>query len=413
MGIVFSLAWRNLWRNRRRTWLTAGAITFSTVLLVGWIPIQFGTYDIMINASLSVFPGHAQIQRPGYQDKPKIRNAIDNAEQLAQSLRASHNELYQGIAVRGQAFALLSSGSRSYGAQVVGVQPQFEGKTSSIPGVVKQGHYLSGIDAQEMVIGSALARNLKIKVGDEVTLLSGGKDGSVAAAILTVEGIFDSGSKEIDRYFAEIPLHTFQDIFSMGHSAHSVVVVSKSLEQQAQLLTALKSAISDRDDVVVLGWEQLLPGMKEAIQVDKTSGFIFYAILIAIVVFSILNTFLMSVLERTRELGLMLALGARPTRIALLMILESTMLTLLGLVIGMAIGTALVYWAHVAGVHYPGVEEITEQFNLPNISRIYPQMKLINFLLGPVSIFVFTNLAAWIPILRVRKLEPVEAMRTI
>ena len=235
----------------------------------------------------------------------------------------------------------------------------------------------------------------------------------MAAAILSVVGIFDSGSNDIDRYFVEIPLHTFQYVFSMGLSAHYIVVVSKSLEQQQQLLAALNTAISGQDNLVVLGWEQLLPGMKEAIQVDKTSGFIFYGILIAIVVFSILNTFLMSVLERTRELGLMLALGARPLRIALLMILESTMLTLLGLAIGIAIGTALVYWAHIVGIHYPGVEEITEQFNLPNISRIYPQMKLSNFLLGPISIFIFTNLAAWIPILRVRKLEPVEAMRTL
>ncbi|MGD8642264.1 MAG: ABC transporter permease, partial [Gammaproteobacteria bacterium] len=156
MGIVFNLAWRNLWRNRRRTWLTAGAIMFSTVLLVGWVPIQFGTYDIMINASLRVFPGHAQIQPPGYQDKPKIRNVIDNAEQLARSLRG--NELYEGVAVRAQGFALLSSGTRSYGAQVVGVQPEYEGGTSSIPGLVKQGRFLSSIDAQELVIGSALAR---------------------------------------------------------------------------------------------------------------------------------------------------------------------------------------------------------------------------------------------------------------
>ncbi|MGD8559444.1 MAG: FtsX-like permease family protein [Gammaproteobacteria bacterium] len=411
MGIVFNLAWRNLWRNRRRTWLTAGAIMFSTVLLVGWVPIQFGTYDIMINASLRVFPGHAQIQPPGYQDKPKIRNVIDNAEQLARSLRG--NELYEGVAVRAQGFALLSSGTRSYGAQVVGVQPEYEGGTSSIPGLVKQGRFLSSIDAQELVIGSALARNLNLTVGDEVTVLGSGKDGSVAAAILPVVGIFESGSNEFDRYFAEIPLHTFQNVFSMGNSAHTIAVVGKSLEQQAQLLSALNSAIRGRDDIVVLGWDELLPGMKEAIQVDKTFGFIFYGILIAIVVFSILNTFLMSVLERTREFGLMLALGARPTRIAALMVLESAMLTLLGLVIGMIIGTALVYWAHVVGIHYPGVEDLAEQFNLPNLSRIYPEMKAFNFLLGPVSIFICTNIAAWIPILRVRKLEPVEAMRTI
>jgi ABC-type lipoprotein release transport system permease subunit len=417
MGIVFRLAWRNLWRNRRRTWLTAGAIAFSTILLVGWVPIQFGAYDIMINATLRVFPGHAQIQRPGYQDKQKIRNAIDNAEALAESLRDSNNlysgKLYTGVAVRAQSFVLLSSKTRSYGAQLIGVEPKYESDTSSIPGLVKEGRYLSAIDAQEIVIGRALARNLKLKIGDEVTLLGGGKDGSVAAAILPLVGIFESGSNELDRSFSEIPLHTFQDIFSMGQSAHTIAIVGKSVEQQAQLLSALNTAIHDRDDVVVLGWEALIPGMKEAIQIDKVSGFIFLGILIAIVVFSILNTFLMSILERTREFGLMLALGSRPRRIAGLMMLESALLTLIGLAIGFVIGTALVYWAHVVGISYPGIDEIAEQFNLPDMSRIYPQMKLFNFLLGPITIFIATNLAAWIPILRIRKLEPVEAMRTI
>jgi putative ABC transport system permease protein len=411
VGIIFQFAWRNLWRNRRRTWLTAGAIAFSTILLVLWVPIQFGAYEIMINASLAVFPGHAQIQRPGYQDRPKIRNAIDGAETLAKKLRDSNQ--YVGVATRAQGFALLSSGTRSYGAQVVGVEPEFEGGTSSIPGLVKKGRYLSGVDAQEMVLGAALARNLRIKVGDEVTIIGGAKDGSVAAAILPVVGIFESGSNELDRFFSEIPLHTFQSVFSMGNSAHAIAIVGKTVEEQDALLASLKQAIEDRNDVVLLGWEQLVPGLKEGIQVDKVSGFIFYGILIAVVVFSILNTFLMSVLERTREFGLMLALGSRPKRIAGLMMLESTLLTLIGLGIGMIIGTALVYWVHIVGFAYPGMEELAEQYNMPGMSRLYPQLDWFNFLLGPGTIFISTNIVAWIPVLRIRKLEPVEAMRTI
>ena len=411
MGITVDLAWRNLWRNRRRTWLTAIAIAFATILLVVWVPIQFGVYEIMIDSSLRVFPGHAQIQRPGYQEKQKIRNAIDNAEQLADKLRNSGQ--YTGVATRAQGFALLSSGTRSYGAQVVGVEPKHEGDISSIPGLIKEGRYLSGIDAQEIVIGAALARNLKIKVGDEVTLLGAGKDGSIAATILPVVGIFKSGSNELDRLFSEMPLHTFQNVFSMGHSANTIAIMSQSIEDQPELLASLKKAVSGYDHLVVLDWEQLVPGLKQGIQVDKVSGFIFYGILIAVVIFSILNTFLMSVLERTKEFGLMLALGSRPKRIASLMMLESALLTLLGLGIGLIIGGALVFWLHRVGFTYPGLEALAEQYNMPGLSRLYPQINLFNFMLGPGAIFISTNIAAWIPILRIRKLEPVEAMRTI
>ena len=397
MGIIFNFAWRNLWRNRR--------------LLVAWVPLQFGVYEIMIDASLSVFPGHAQIQRPGYQEKPKIRNAIDNAEALGSKLRDSN--LYTGTSVRAQGFALLSSETRSYGAQVVGVEPKFETTTSTIPGLVKQGHYLSDINAQEIVLGSTLAKNLRVKVGDEVTILGGGKDDSVAAAILPVVGIFESGSNDLDRFISEIPLHTFQNIFSMGDSAHTIVIIGDKVEEQQQLLVALQEAIKGWDDIIVLGWDELVPGLKEGIQIDKVSGFIFQGILMAILIFSILNTFLMSVLERTREFGLMLALGSPPRQIAGLLMLESALLTLIGIVIGISIGSALVYWAHVEGFAYPGMEELAEQYNMQGLSRIYPQLKVMNFLLGPVSIFIATNIVAWIPILRIRKLEPVEAMRTI
>ncbi|MEE8389154.1 MAG: FtsX-like permease family protein [Acidiferrobacterales bacterium] len=411
MRIVIQLAWRNLWRNRRRTWLTAGAIAFSTILLVVWVPMQFGAYEIMVDASLRVFPGHAQVQRPGYQDKPKIRNAIDNAEALAQSLRRSNQ--YTGVAVRGQSFALLSSGTRSYGAQVIGVEPEHEGNISSIPGLIKQGRYLSRIDGQEIVLGSALARNLNVKLGGEVTVLGGGKDGSVAAAILPVVGFFESGSNDLDRLIAEIPLHTFQSIFNMGKSAHAIAVVGKSVEKQPQLIAALNNALSSYNDVVVLGWEELVPGLKEGIEVDKATGAIFRGILVAVVVFSILNTFLMSIVERTREFGLMLALGSRHFQIAQLVMLESALLTMLGLIVGTVIGAALVYWLSVVGFTYPALEELAQKYNLVGMSRIYPQLNAYNFLLGPITILVATNLAAWIPILRIRKLEPVEAMRTV
>lgn len=199
----------------------------------------------------------------------------------------------------------------------------------------------------------------------------------------------------------------------MGNSAHTIAIVGNSLDEQPQVIAALNSAIAEQNNLVVLGWEKLVPGLEEGIRVDKVSGAIFLGMLIAIIVFSIVNTFLMSVLERTREFGLMLALGSRPSRIAGLMMLESALLTFLGLIIGIVIGGMLVYWSHKVGVSYDGLEEMAKAYNLPVLSRIYPQINLFNFLLGPVTILVATNLAAWIPLLRIRKLEPVEAMRTI
>jgi putative ABC transport system permease protein len=402
------LAWRNIWRNKRRTWLTSAAIAFAAISIIFILPIQEGAYTQMIDISLRVFPGHAQVQAPGYQEQPRMYKTVDDAISLANRLRQSGH--YKAVSVRAQGFALLSSADRSYGASVVGVQPDTESSVSLIPGMITEGRFLTSNDALEAVIGSALARNLKVKPGDELTLLGSAKDGSVAATIVTVAGIFRSGSNEFDRFFVEIPLGVFQSTFSMGKSAHNITILGDNPKQQLALLDQLRKDI-DRENLELLGWDQLMPGLKEGIQLDRVSGYIFYIILLAIIIFSIFNTFLMSILERTREFGLMLALGTRPHRITSIVMLESFFLTLIGLSIGTIIGIALTYYLDtIGGIPYPA--EVAEQFNIP-LNRMPPEITLVTIFSGPLIILVTTNLIAWIPLLRIRKLEPVEAMRTV
>lgn len=408
MNDLARLAWRNIWRNKRRTWLTSAAIAFAAVAIIFILPIQEGAYTQMIDISLRVFPGHAQVQAVGYQEQPRIYKTIDNATSLAARLRKSGH--YKAVSVRAQGFALMSSADRSYGASVVGVQPETESTVSLIPGMVTEGRFLTSNSALEAVIGSALARNLKVKPGDELTLLGSAKDGAVAATILTVVGIFRSGSNEFDRFFVEIPLGTFQSTFNMGKSAHNITIIGDNPKQQSELLEQLRKDIN-RDDLALLGWDQLMPGLKEGIQLDRVSGYIFYIILLVIIIFSIFNTFLMSILERTREFGLMLALGTRPYRITSIVVLESFFLTLIGLSIGTVAGIAVTYYlATIGGIPYPA--EIAEQFNIP-LNRMPPEITLATIFSGPLIIFLSTNLIAWIPLLRIRKLEPVEAMRTV
>ena len=407
---MIHMAWRNLWRNRRRTLLTVSGIGFSCFLFVFATPVQFGAFDSMVDLSLRLFVGHAQIQEKGYKDNPLISNAIDNADLIAERLRATGE--FGAVSLRASGFALVSSKQRSYGSQVLGVEVEHEPEVSSIPKMVKQGNYLSSDDAQEVVIGAALARNLKIGLGDELTILGSGKDGSIAATILSVVGIFESGDSALDRFMVEIPIKTFQQLFNMGNSAHMIVVSAKSNLDRDLVPQQLKEILADRTDLVVLDWQALLPGLKETWDLKKVGGLIFMLILTVVVVFSIFNTFLMAVLERTKEFGLMLALGARPASIIQMVMVESLLLSLFGLALGLAVALPLDIYLSIRGFMYPGITEILEQYNLP-LQAIYPQVNLFNILLGPTIIFISTNLAAWIPVTRVRRLRPVDAMRTV
>ena len=409
MIITLRLAWRNIWRNRRRTLLTLSAIAFAAAILVFMVSLQLSSYDAMIDYTLRVFHGHLQVQPKGYLDKPQIRNTIPDARALGSHIRKLAGSA--SVSVRAVGFVLASSAERTYGVQVIGVETEHEGKVSTIPGLVKKGRFLSSDNAHEAVIGHKLAQNLKLNIGEEVTLLGTGMDGSVAATVVPVVGIFKSGANELDRHMVQLPLSTFQDVFSMGEHAHTIVVLGDELPQLDNLISIVQSEITPESHLVVLNWERLIPGLKQAIQMDWASGWFLYLSLIIIVTFSILNTFLMSVLERTREFGIMLALGARPWRIGSLVILESILLTLLGLAVGVAIGIAVVVYFHIYGFSYPGLEELAAYYNLPGVIKL--SLSLVSLTSGPAAILVATCTAALYPALRIRRLKPVEAMRAI
>jgi ABC-type lipoprotein release transport system permease subunit len=409
VNLVLRLAWRNLWRQPRRTWLTTGAMVFSNVLLVFMISLQFGMYRLMIENSLKAFTGHMQVQAQGYIDDQKIRQVIPDVVALAENLRQALGS--DEVAARATAFALASSEDRSYGIAVFGVEPRFEPNVSNIPGLVSEGRYLQNNGAAELVIGRVLARNLKVGVGDELTLIGSGRDGSFAAVVTDVVGIFDSGVAELDRTIAQMPLGPFQDVFYMQGAGHQVVVNAPRLSQVAELEQRVAALLPQDQDLVVHDWDALVPGLKQAIQADISSAVFMYAVLVILVAFSVLNTQLMSVLERTHEFGIVLALGLKPGRLGRLVLLETALMGGMGLLIGALLGGALTAWLGTRGFTMPGMEEMGARFNLP--SRLHPQVTFASLLSGPAVVFLFSLLASVYPALRLRRLQPVEAMRAI
>jgi len=407
--LTLRLAWRNLWRHRRRTWLTASAMVFSNVLLVFSISLQIGSYDMMINNTLQAFSGHLQVQAPGYNENPKFRNTIDDIESVARTARERLPDAR--VAARAVGFALASSEERTFGIQLTGVEPLREAAVSSLPGLVRDGRFLDDPRAAEIYIGAVMARNLKVGVGDELTLLGSGYDGSFAAGVVTVAGVFESGMPEMDRSFAELPLAYFQDLFSMPGRGHSVVVALPALDRVPGAAATLGEAFAGSAGLRVLDWEALNPGLKQAIQTDMSSAWFMYGVLIVLVAFSVLNTQLMSVMERTREFGMISALGVRPRRLSGLILLETALMALLGFSLGVLLGWLVALYFNRYGLTYPGMEEAATRFNLS--ARMYPSITPLTLTLGPAVVFGFSLLASLYPALRLFRLRPVDAMRAV
>ncbi len=408
-NVSLRLAWRNLWRHKRRTWLTVGAMIFSNSLLVFSISLQFGSYEMMIDNTLQAFSGHIQLQHEQYLDDPKMRHNLPNIVTTAKRLR---NELkLENIGARAAGFALASSRDRSYGIQILGVEPLYESRISSIPGLIKEGQFLQQDSYDEIVIGSILARNLKITIGDELTFIGSGLDNSFAAGVVRVVGIFESGIADLDRSMAEVSLAYFDDSFAMRGKGHSIAIRANNIEAVTNLQIRIEALVDNQNHLAVRHWEELQPGLKQAIQADMTSAWFMYIVLIILVAFSVLNTQLMSVLERTREFGTMMALGLKPSNLSRLVVVETSLMAGLGLLLGIAVGFVITWYLSIVGFYYPGMEEMAVKFNLPD--RMYPEVSLISLTLGP-GIVAFGSLVASIyPATRLYRLLPIEAMRAV
>ncbi len=412
MSIETKMAWRNIWRNPRRTLLTVCAITFASVLLVFMLSFQFGSYETMINTSVKISTGHLQIQAEKYQEKKNIRFVIPDPQTIAEIV-AKIPEV-EAYTFRGQAFSLISSEDRTYGVVVTGINPQREAKVSRLKKLVREGNFLSANDVNQAVVGRLLAKNLRVTIGDELTVLGQGRDGSIAATVVQVKGIFSSGIDEFDRSTLQIPLSTFQDTFSMDDAVHEVVVIAKSLADVSKIKSKIQAdlgGLNSRKSLKILDWQDLMPGLRQAIEMDLVSGLIFYGLLIIVVAFSILNTFLMAIFERTKEFGVMMAIGTTPRRLTKVLLVESLAMTLIGIIAGIILGIVVTYYFQVHGIDFSGGSELLSQFGITG--RMYPKLSLLSVSIGPFMVLFFTFFAALYPALKIRRLRPVEAMTAI
>ena len=298
---------------------------------------------------------------------------------------------------------------------MTGIDPAGEAEVSTLKNSIRRGRYLSQDDqnreSPQALVGKLLARNLRVGLGDELTVLGQGRDGSIAATVVKIKGIYSSGLDAFDRNAIHIPLKLFQDIYSMQGAVHQVVVVAKSLKDVSEIKKTVSAGIKNVDKkhfLTVLDWEALMPGLRQAIEMDLVSGIIYYLILIMVVAFSILNTFLMAIFERTQEFGVLMAIGTSPGRLTRLLLIESLSMTMIGIITGVVIGCLVTGYFQIHGIDISGASELLSQYGISG--RLHPKLSLLSATSGPAVVLMITFLAALYPALKVRGLKPVEAL---
>ncbi|WP_462327958.1 ABC transporter permease [Desulfobaculum sp.] len=404
-----AMAWRNVWRNPRRSALTILAVAFAAGLLVFSVSWQLGTYETMIDSAVHIHTGHIQILGEGYAKERRIRTVVADPAAVTDVVRGEAG--VEAVARRANGFALVSSDERTSGALIVGIEPEAEARISTLAQTVRSGAYLDSGDANMALVGGILATNLGIGPGDELVLLGQGRDGSIAATALTVKGVFSTGQDAFDRNTVHMRLADFQEVFAMRGAVHEVVLWAQSLAAVPPLRARIVADLEEQGvtGLSVMTWDELMPGLLQSIQMDLTSSSIFYLILIVVVAFSILNTFVMAVFERTREFGVLMAVGASPWRIVRVLLYESAALCVVGIILGAIGGSAVTLYFQTHGISLGEAGAMLRQYGIPE--RMYPQLSLVSVIIGPSMVFGITMLSALFPALRARRLRPVDAMQ--
>jgi ABC-type lipoprotein release transport system permease subunit len=405
MNLLLKLAWRNIWRNKRRSIITLAAVSFAALLAIGMRGIQIGTYSLNYKTAIELFTSYVQIQKTGYRDNPSLNNSFVFDNDIKNILEEESYKFTPRIYADG----LISYKDASLGAALFGIVPSTEKNVTTVTNKLSAGTFFDSDNSNQIVVGAKLLENLNAKIGDEVVILSQGFDGSLGNQKFTISGTVKMGMSEFDGMAVFIGLSSLQHLLGMDDRINAIAFDADGLESAEILKRDLMQKISD-PELSMLLWEELLPELKQLIEFDNVSGIFFLGILIVIVAFGILNTVLMSVTERFKEFGVVLSIGMPQHNLVKLVYIETIMITIIGLILGNILGYAVNYYIVQNPIILGGdLSRIYEEYNF--VPRLESSLNAHIFFNVSLSIVIISIIACFYPAYKVYKLEPLKGIR--
>jgi putative ABC transport system permease protein len=415
MSLIIKLAWRNIWRNRKRSLLTIAAITFALLLTNFMRGQQIGTYAKNITLAVNVFSGYLQLQHKKFQDNPSLRKSIVYSDDLKQDLN-SISEV-KSFTPRIYSFGLLGYKDNSVGAALFGLDPDSEKTVTNLNTKVIEGEFLRDEAIWDIVVGHKMLKNLGAQIGDTIVILSNGFDGSMGNEKFRIGGISRMGTTEFDNASVFMHFKAAQHLLSMGRK---VSVVAFSLNEPEQINIAkqrIDSLVNTKEyadqDLRVLDWGEVMPSFKQSIDFDNISGLIFMGLLILVVAFGIVNTILMSVTERFKEFGVMLAIGTHHSKLVYIVFWETVLLTVYGLIFGTILGFIANYLVYLnpipLSVFMEGGDDLVADFGFE--PYMYASIDTMIFVNNIIIISIASMLAFIYPAFKILKLEALKGLR--
>ena len=407
------LAWRNLWRHKRRTLITASSIAFGVLLAVTYTGAGDYFYTRMIDAGAKMGMGHITVAAPDYNRAPSSQKRLQSANQFQTTLRELPE--VSSVIARIQGQAMFASARKSVGGTFIAIDPAQETASNNLfIQALVEGKMLAGLSSKDIVMGVDLARKLQVSLGKKVVYTTTDANGDIVSAIARVSGLFRTGVSEVDGGLALLPLQSVQTVLGYERDEVGFIAVNLHDQRASHVLRDSLQAQAPFQDVEVLNWQQTQPDLAGMIAVDKSANRISQLLIALLISAGILNTMLMSVLERIREFGVMMALGMSPRHLFGLVMLESFWLAVIGLIIGVLITIPWYWYMYETGLDLTSAYGDDFSFGGVLLDTVFKirlfKESIVGILIG---LFSLALIAGAYPAWRAGRIPPVESLKAL
>ncbi len=406
MKANLKLAWRNLWRNRRRTLITVGSIFFGVLLSAYMSSMQEGSYEKMVDMVVKYYSGFMQIHHEDYWENKSINNTFELNPELEKQV-LSHKEV-DYVIPRLESFALASSENLTKGVLVLGIAPEKEHKLMSLADRIVDGKYLEKGD-NGIIVGEGLANYLKLGVNDTLVMISQGYHGISAAGKYPIRGLVKHASPELNKMIVFMDLPNCQEFFSAENRLSSMVVNVKELDDLHKSLRKIRSSLPE--PYSIMSWEEMSPEMVQQIESDRAGGFIMKMIVYIIISFGILGTVMMMIAERSREFGVIIAIGMQRKKLAIILFFETIFIGLIGAISGLVVSIPILIFQYRNPIPLTGqTAQVMEAYGFE--PYMFFSLDPAVFWHQALTVFIFTVIISVYPIIAANKLNLIKALRS-
>ncbi len=406
MKELFKIAWRNLWRSKRRTILTMTSIILAACMAMFTRSMQKGSYENMISNAVKLSTGYFQVQAKGYWENKSIDKTFINNPEIINKIKEKEN--VEIIAPRLESFALVSSGKHTKGALIIATEPEIENELNKLSEKLISGEYLNADDNQVLVV-EKLAEYLQANVGDTLVLLGQGYHGVTAAAKYRIKGIIKFPIPQLNNRLIYLPLKAGQDFYSAYGRVTTYSVMISNPDYLDDIVTEIKQELSDK--YAVMDWRELNKEMVQAIQTDDVGGQIMLTILYMVIGFGMFGTIMMMTMERRKEFAIMIAIGMQKFRLFVVVLCETIMIGIVALIISLIITYPVLLYYFYNPIPLEG--EFAKAMEMFGAEPVLPfSLDLDIFINQTLAVIVIAFIASLYPLTKILRFNVLQAMRS-